>query len=626
MLARIFEAVEEALSEASRSPETKSTSPRLLTLLSDGTDHLAAELALMRDWDLAIPLPFGRRVNAAINSGARSPAAVRSILAGQPAGDPAIDARVSAISALADKGAVFELADRDARLAKLLLSALDNPADPSAQHALASETGHSAELAGRVMIEHSDLIVTVWDGQSTANPGGTGHTALRALESGLPVLWIDPQQPGAWQLVSSPEELVAALSAEKQAPPTANLRELIEQLVGSSQQTNDSAAHDIANQIGQWRDSSSVTSHAFRRVEALFGETSWARRFGSIRQNYERPANAVDGSAKGLLNAIRSLTPGNGGLSDLVSHQILERFAWLDGVSARLSDRHRSGMIINFLLGVSAIVVGILYLPLVDPAQKWIFASAELLLLLLIVVNTALGRKLNLHARWLETRRTAEYLRHSPILAATGVGRPRGSWPQGASSQWPERYARNVARVVSLPEAKVDNLYLRAALTALRDHHIDPQRKYHAHKSAFLGRVHHGLDHLSERLFISAIVIVGLFLMLTLAAQFGWFDPVLLSGLAKWFTVLAVALPTLGGSFAGIRYFGDFERFAEISQVTAQKLDTVAKRTEILLKAPDDAITYDKVADITRATDQIVFDEIQNWQAVFKTKVIAVPA
>lgn len=625
-LVQIFAIVEEALTRANSDYSPTNTNTRLLTLLSDGTDHLAAELALARNWDLVCPLPFGRRLNAAINSGAKSAVAVRSILAGQPTQDPIINARISAISALADQGTIFELADRDARLAKLLLSALGNPDDPSAQHAFASESGHSAALAGRVLIEHSDLVVAVWDGQSTANLGGTGHTALRALESGVPVLWIDPTQPSAWQLLSLPEELLKALKSERLDPPDEELRELIEQLVGSSQQTNDDATPGMANQIGTWRDSSSIFNHAFRRVEALFGQTDLVRRFASIRQNYEWPASVAEGSAKPLLNAIQSLTPENSGLRDRTATQILERFAWLDGVSARLSDRHRSGMIINFLLGTSAIVVGILYLPLVDPAQKWIFAAIELILLLLIVANTMLGRKLNLHARWLETRRAAEYLRHSPILAATGVGRPRGVWPQGVSNEWPEQYARNVARAVGLPDAKLDYLYLRTSMTALRDHHVDPQREYHAQKSAHLDRVHRGLDNLSERLFKSAIAVVGLFLILTIAAQLGWFDPVFLSSLAKWFTVLAVALPTLGGAFAGIRYFGDFERFAEISQVTAQKLDTVAKRIEIVLEASDEAITFDRVAEIVRATDQIVFDEIQNWQAVFRTKIIAVPA
>ena len=261
-------------------------------------------------------------------------------------------------------------------------------------------------------------------------------------------------------------------------------------------------------------------------------------------------------------------------------------------------------MIINFLLGACAIIVGVLYLPLVTTEQKWVFAAAELVLLLAIVLNTAVGRKRELHSRWFETRRAAEYLRHSPILAALGVTRSKGEWPQTTGNSWPEEYAQYVARAVSLPKAQVTEAYLRTVLTALRDHHIETQRRYHQEKSEVLDRVHHGLDRLSESLFGGAVLIVSTFLALTAAEHFGFVSEAFVNASGKWFTVLAVALPTLGGAFEGVRYFGDFERFAEISRVTAAKLDAVSSRSAILLSAPESSITYDKVTDIAHTTDQ----------------------
>ncbi len=610
---------------AGRGAETCAT--RLLTLLADGTDHQAADLALAREWELVIPLPFGARLNLAINANAGDPETARAILAGQPVDDPAVAARVASIAGLADQGRLFELADNDDRIAHLLIEALARPHDQAAQGVFAAESGRRAALAGQILIEQSDLIIAVWDGQSTANVGGTGHTALVALELGSPVIWIDPRQPEAWKILTSPEDLFCAQPDLGQGKVADHLRQLIVQSVSLSagSDSQPKSEHSPLEQA-PWRDRSTIASHAFRRIEAAFGETRIGRKFASVRQSYEHPTAIAEGSGKSLLDTIRALNPHDTTLADRIANQILRRFAWLDGVAAHLSDRHRSGMIINFLLGASAIIVGVLYLPLVDAAHKWIFAGAELFLLLLIVWNTARGRALRLHSRWFETRRAAEYLRHSPILSALGVARPCGAWPEGANSRWPEWYARHVSRAVSLPEARVDQAYLRAGLTALRDHHVDPQRQYHARKSEHLARVHHGLDHLSERLFLGAVVLVGIYLALTLGTYLGWVDPKLTYASAKWFTVLAVALPTLGGAFAGIRYFGDFERFAEISQTTASKLDAVAARIETILSAPACDITYDRVTDIVRATDQIVFDEIQNWQAVFSSKVISVPA
>ena len=593
----------------------------MLTLLSDGTDHLAAKLAIEREWELTVPLPFGRRLNAAINSGSSDPKILRSILSGNVPSHPEIAQKIDTIEKLAEQSALFELADDDAKIERLLLEAVDDPGSQTAQNAFATATALRAALAGQILIEQADVLIAVWDGQSTANIGGTGHTALSALERGVPVIWIDPMSPDDWNLLTTPEELFGTSKIKQSDAVAARLDRLVAQ-ASSGFDTKTSAMLGSL----KLREKSSLSAHAFRRVEALFGDRKFARKLGSIRQNYEQPSEVANGSGKSVITAIASFTPENKRFSQKVSSLILQRHIWLDGIASHFSDRHRSGMIINFLLGAAAIIVGVLYLPLVDPEQKWMFAAAELALLLAIVLNTSIGRKRELHSRWFETRRAAEYLRHNPILASLGVARSKGEWPQTMGTSWPERLARNVSREVSLPEARVDEAYLRRALGALRDHHIDAQRRYHHDKSEFLERVHHGLDHLSERLFAGAIFVVATFLVLTAASQLGWVSAALVTGTAKWFTVLAVALPTLGGALAGMRYFGDFERFAEISAVTQAKLDVVAARIDILLATAQGAVTYDKVADIARATDQIVFDEIQSWQSVFSSKILTVPA
>ena len=88
---------------------------------------------------------------------------------------------------------------------------------------------------------------------------------------------------------------------------------------------------------------------------------------------------------------------------------------------------------------------------------------------------------------------------------------------------------------------------------------------------------------------------------------------------------LGVIFPTIGAALAGIRYFGDFERFSAISDVTAAKLDAVHQRLTLLLSAPDHALSYAQVSELAHAADEIVVSEIENWQAVFGGKHITVP-
>ncbi len=91
------------------------------------------------------------------------------------------------------------------------------------------------------------------------------------------------------------------------------------------------------------------------------------------------------------------------------------------------------------------------------------------------------------------------------------------------------------------------------------------------------------------------------------------------------FTFLGVLLPTLGGAFASIRYFGDSERFSAISRVTAEKLEAIHARIAQLLDAPDGALDYGRLADLVHATDGGVVSEIESWQAVFGGKHVTVP-
>jgi hypothetical protein len=159
----------------------------------------------------------------------------------------------------------------------------------------------------------------------------------------------------------------------------------------------------------------------------------------------------------------------------------------------------------------------------------------------------------------------------------------------------------------------------------LLDPHVTQQRDYHHAKAKRLTAVHHNLDQVSEWMFRLAVVSVAVYLGLQIAVWQEWFDKGVLKELSKGFTFLGVLLPTFGGAIAGIRYFGDFERFAAISEVTAQKLDNVHARIALLAKAPDAHMDYGPVADIAHAADDIVVSEIENWQAVFGGKQITVP-
>lgn len=597
----------------------------LVTLLADGTDHLAANGALERGWRLMTPLPFGQRLNAAINAHASTLADARAILDGAGVADSATADRVEAIASFAGKARLFEMADEDRAIAQMLLASLDQPDDRAALEKFQLASARRAALAGSILVEQADLVVAVWDGQSVDSVGGTGHTVAAALQAGCPVVWIDPARPEEWRVFRSAEALAASRPDSENAPGV--LTECVHQAVGLEPADAGDRFAGL-DTIGPecWRSQSSILSHVYRRIEVLFGHASWRRKLASLRDTYETPDLIGEGSQKRLLNALATLPGADADLPVRIEREVLRRFAWTDAISAHLADRYRSGMVLNFIMGAAAIIIGTLYLPLVDVSQKWIFAALELFLLVAIIANTASGLRHRLHGRWFETRRAAEYLRHSPFLLAIGIARPPGHWPRGVKSWWPEWYVRHSLRAVGLPEVRVDNAYLRGMLEFLRDHHVLPQRGYHQGKSKRLNRVHHKLDKVSEYSFAAAVAVVSLYLILAALAAMGTLDAGWLKKAAKWFTVAAVALPTIGGAIAAIRYFADFERFAEISEITARRLDDVAQRIDALLAAPAERLDFGRVARVVHDTDDIVFAEIQAWQAVFSGKRTTIPA
>ena len=609
-LGQIFDLVDAASAGA--------TAPvRVHCLLAEGADHLAARGAQMRGWDLVAPLPFGRNLNIAINALPHNVADAEALLAGNDAADDATQMRARTIRELTASAHCFQLSERDGLLARLYIEKLTRPSDLVAAQAFAVRCSARVALAGRILIEQSDIVIGIWDGVSRAFIGGTGHTISEALEHGAPVVWIDANTPENWLILRAPEALAGGA-----APDAAGREAELRALVGAALHVEGEDG-SVALADERWKAGSSRWWTAYRRVETLFG--GQGQRFRALAQYYETPDAIAGGSGAAVMAAAKTLPGYDPDVADRTARDILARFAWADGISARLSDYYRGGMTVNFILSALAVVLGILYQPIGAADQKWIFASAEFLLLSTILLITWLGGRWRWHGRWFETRRVAEYLRHAPILLQLGVARSPGRWPKGGDVNWPEHHVRHALRGIGLPQVAITPAYLRHALHHLLGPHVVSQRDYHIAKAKRLTAVHHNLDRFSTRLFQLAVLSVAAYLMLKGAAAAGLVPEGWPHAASYAFTFLGVAFPTFGAAIAGIRYFGDFERFAAISEITAAKLDGIGSRIDLLLEAEDDRIDYARVSELAHAMDDVVVSEIENWQAVFGGKHITVP-
>jgi hypothetical protein len=126
----------------------------LLSPLADGADQVVARQAVDAGHRLWAVLPFERNTYSA----GLSPGSVK----------PEFD------SLLGQAERVIEL---------------------NGSHACESSRNNAYAAVGRFVIDHSDILLAVWDGQEARGEGGTGENVSLALEARHPVVWISSQLP-----------------------------------------------------------------------------------------------------------------------------------------------------------------------------------------------------------------------------------------------------------------------------------------------------------------------------------------------------------------------------------------------------------------------------------------------
>lgn len=612
-LAQVFDIVDRVTARQT----TAAATTRLISPLAQGADLIAAASAIDRKWELSAPTPFGLELNIAMNACPDDTAQTLALLEGSGC-DAATQRAAEEMRTVAAVACRLELGEQDDHLRNLLIHTLRYPDDSAAVQRFGAQSSERAAAAARIVVEQSDLLIAIWDGRTPGALGGTRHTMATALALGLPVLWIDATAPGSWSLLRLPEDLLASNHKRAAISPDA-LDAFFNDMISSSQHLN--ALSTSAFQSEALRAHSPRLLHAYRWIEHGFAGKHRLVRTARATATGETPPKAN----VPFVERMRALPGIDPEFAVQVEHGVIARFAWADRISTYLADAYRGGMVLNFLLSALAIIGGVAYLPITDAAIKWPFALFEFILLIAIVAITMVGGRRHWHSRWLQTRRVAEYLRHAPALLLLGVGRSPGRWPERKNGAWPEAHVREVLSDIGLPNLVITQAYLRSIVTDILSVHVADQASYHHAKAARLAHVHHSLDRLSESAFKLAVLSVAMYLLIALGDATHFMPIELAHRTSKLFTFLGVVFPTVGGAIAGIRYFGDFERFAAISEVAAEKLDVINRRIDRLIRNPVGELQFAQVAELAAAIDDIIFSEIENWQAVFATKAITVP-
>jgi hypothetical protein len=564
----------------------------VVSALAEGSDRIVAEAGLRAGASLEVVLPARRDEYEKDFRTVRSKAEYRGLLS---------RAR-----------SVFEL---------------DRPGGP-----LSQKRGY--EAAGLIMLGHADLLIAVWDEGEAAGIGGTANIVGQAVSEGAPVLLINPATPDQVRLLWTGDldlppghvriedlprrdalPLIATVLAALVAPPPA-------------EQAREGLRAFYLEPPGR--------SHGWP-IYSIFLSIVGVR---ALRLNDFLGLPADEGEACDWRARFPDRHPPDP-LSGVVCEALLPTVAAIDRLAIRYSELFRSAFVFNFFAAAVAVCLALLGLASELDWQglgeierlgvKAVLVLAEIGLISAILAVWRIGARHDWHQRWLNYRRSAEWLRHLRILTLVGarsaIARPRlaprggGEAKRGArleQDDWVSWYVRSIERLLPMPNRVTDSAYLAEVRGAVVEAELNGQIAYHHANSRRMEMVSHRL-HVSGVLLFAAPVLVGASFLAAFAVQLfaGW----------KWaedirffVTALTAAFPTFGAALNAVRVQGDFETVGERSSSTAARLATVRNALQ------NEPLEFPRLADRTQHAAEVMSIDLAEWQTLFRTRPLGLPA
>ena len=435
----------------------------------------------------------------------------------------------------------------------------------------AEDRPRSYEACGLTLLDNCDLLVAVWDGAPGRGRGGTREIIGEAARRAIPVLVIPPD--------GSSVTLRGAIHAEPMRFEDVPENDLA--LLGDV----------VASLLGTYGDASEVAE--------------W-------RKLAEMPANPLIHEAYPLLLKLTRVRPWfqrKGGWTpppvDPSSGALLAAFNWWDTAAIRAAQAFRSAVIVNF--GLAALSVVLAASGVLGGHYKWLFVVAEIVAILLLLINAVHAGRMRWQERWLELRQVAELLRVCSMMRSVGIGRGIADPGEGGSNGW---YAGAIAR--SCPIESVDLSDTVTAAAPLIEE-VSSQASWNASTSHRMHLAAHRIERFGEVLFA-----------LVLASSIGWLFLYFLfeetaTELKYVLTTITAGLPAIATASYGIRVILDFEGVAGRAKQISIGLNALLAHWQ---QGPKTSAALQEFA--RRAAD-IMLSDVAAWRLLAEGRRLTIP-
>lgn len=583
---------------------------RLVTMLAEGADTIAAASAVNLGYRLNVILPFPRAIYAEKQEFQRNSGAQEKF-------DELIGARATK--------SVLELSDGA------------SPAEDDNDWYL---------TAGLRMLAFSDIIIAVWNGEPEAGKGGTAHIVREAVSQGMLVIWIDLNGNACLiedrealenrdQSNTFPATTLTALTQEfhdkiihRIAPPDLDRKarkRLLRFMEEPTPKHRSWSAYKLMDSF--IRSERRILDIALNFLPFVVGQ-----RAKELRVDYSVDSDTQEAWQRYHAHAcdIGQAEFGND-LSDILEN----RWRHADAVSLHCSHSYRSTYVLNFVLAALAVVFGLVSVFWWNHDNsiqiKLVLVGLEVCMIFSIVRLTRSGSegKNDWHVRWLESRAFAELMRSGRTLALLGetASPPAGKVSPEGSYAWIEWLTRSTLREIHPPFGQLNEGSLKSAISSAIEDELEGQVSYNHSASEKYAKLDHFLHHTGEKLFALTgaigLIFVVLAIVYTWPGHFGPFDleKSKLDFIKALVTVLGAGLPACGAALFGIKATGDFKVAAEQASRTLDKLRSLKVELESEHQSPrlDSTIRL-----LNRLTSTLTTD-LREWGNVYELRELTLP-
>lgn len=577
----IADAHRDLFSELPARQDNKPSGLRLISSLAEGADQWVASEAKQLGYELQIVLPFERLEYE------------------KDFTDPKVLAEHRRLRDCAT--AVFEL-------------------DGSRDH-----SGDSYLAAGRVLLNHTDLLIALWDGKDAQGTGGTCQIVREALQRGIPTLWVDWHAHGSWHL-KRPTWRMLQQQVDIQGDFRLLKEQVTELLLPLDANPNELKAGE--------RDWGETYFRDHRRPWTLLG--GWWKFFRDLLRLNPSSLKIL---VPEFVPATRSDwqtdwygTPGEERQHKLpesiiawIEKSYLAHYAWANQLSVYYADHYRSSFAWIYLLGALAVLLALVGTTAhVRHGIELTSIGAEIFVIVVIIGLTWYGRRRCWHERWVDYRTLAERLRLVRFNCLLG-----GVWQQlnvpshlatygNPATTWMHWHTRAVERAAGLPNTAVNAEYLAACRELLLDALLAGQQRYHQDNSERLSQVDHRLHRFGAGLFLATLAACAFHLFV--ASRSDWGD-----AWNRWLIFCAAFLPAWGAAMSAIRSQGEFHRVVQRSLAMREELQQLR---EAVANVPtrENELNSQFLQQAAEQATRLMYNEVLDWRIVFQERPLVWPA